>query len=50
MRPNFMSMYFDFDVKGDKFKYFMALIRALILIPGMVNFFLMVFKKIQIFF
>ena len=38
-----------FYEKGDKFTYFMALIGALILTPGMIKIFLLVFKKIQIF-
>ena len=44
-----MPMQFDYDEIGDMFTYFMISFGALILTPGMVQFFFMVFKKIQFF-
>ena len=42
-----MPMQFDYDEIGDMFTYFMISFGALILTPGMVQFFFMIFKKIQ---
>ena len=42
-----MPMQFDYDEIGDMFTYFMISFGALILTPGMVQFFFMGFKKIQ---
>ena len=40
-----MPMQFDYDEIGDMFTYFMISFGALILTPGMVQFFFMVFNK-----
>ena len=42
-----MPMQFDYDEIGDMFTYFMISFGALILTPGMVQFFFMVFTKIH---
>ena len=39
-----MPMQFDYDEIGDMFTYFMISFGALILTPGMVQFFFMIFK------
>ena len=47
MQPNLMPMLLDFDEIGDMFNYFMMSFWVVILTPGMVQFFFMIFKKIQ---